>query len=79
MIKWELPLGDQPTLTRAKKCVLNPGVLYSSGDQISHPARIWVGDALIDSSPGSNSNENGTGGCDRSIFVVPGESDLKHR
>ena len=39
--------GDQPTTTRAKKCVLNPGVLDSLGDQISHLARIWVGDALI--------------------------------
>ena len=40
MIKWELPAGDQPTPTRANTCVLNPGVLDSLGDQISHPTRI---------------------------------------
>ena len=40
MIKWELPTGDQPTPTRAVKCVLNPGVLDSSVDQISHLARV---------------------------------------
>ena len=73
MIKWELPVGNQPTPTRAVKCVLNPGILNSLGDKISHPARTLVDDALI-AALGVAVNENGTGSRDRGNFCGAGQT-----
>ena len=46
MIKCETPLGNEPKPTRTKDCALNPSILDSPGNQISRPARTWVGDTL---------------------------------
>ena len=78
MIKWKLPAGDQPTPTRAVKCVLNPGVLDSSGDQISHPARIRVDDALI-AALGATPIKMALADVTEAIFMVLGQLDLKYR
>ena len=70
MIKWELQAGDQPALTRATGCVLDPGVLDSLGDQISHPLVAALGVLSM---------KIALAAVIEAIFVVLGKPDLEHR
>ena len=72
-------MGDQPTPRRAKNCVLTPGVFDPLGDQISHPARVWVGGALIAVLGVMTITIALAAVVLRNNCVVLGESDLKHR
>ena len=69
---------NQPIPTRTKTYVLNPDVLDSLGNQISHPARIWVDDVLI-TALGIMAMKMTLTTVIEAIFVVPGEPDLKYR
>jgi hypothetical protein len=73
-----MPLGNEPKPTRAKECALNPGMLESPGNQISHPSRIWVGDTLI-VVVGVTSMKMALAAVIESIFVVLGNPNLKYR
>ena len=78
MIKWELPAGNQPTPTRAKTCVLKPGVFGYLVDQISHLVSTWVGDSLI-TALGAMPMHMALAAVIEAMFVVLGQPDLKHR
>ena len=71
-----MPLGNEPKPTRAKGRALNPGMLESQGNQISHPARIWVDDTLIVAVGVTAMNMAPT--VIESIFVVRGNPNLKY-
>ena len=73
-----MPLGNEPKPTRAKGRALNPGMLESPGNQISHPARIWVGDTLSVAVRVTAMNM-ALGAVIESIFVVLGNPTLKYR
>ena len=71
-----MPLGNEPKPTRAKGRALNPGMLESPGNQISHPARIWVDDTLVVAVGVTATDMAPT--VIESIFVVPGNPNLKY-
>ena len=72
MISWEVPLEAAEKPVRAASCELNPGVLDASGNQIPHPAHIWVDDAMM-AAMGIMQMKMVLAAVIESIFAVMGE------
>ena len=77
MVKWE-PHNPLVKPVKAKQCQLNPGVLDSFCNQISHPSRIWVDDILI-AAVGTSQMKMALAAVIESIFVVMGQPNLSLR
>ena len=62
----------------ATGCKLNPGVIYSAGNQVQHPCRSWVNDTLI-VAMGYFAMQMALAAVIEAIVVVLGEPDKKNR
>ena len=76
MVKWVVPSPDAPLPVKAAKCNLNPGVLYSFGNRIHHPSRIWVDNTLI-ATVGIFAMKMALAAIIEAIFVVMGEPNTR--